>query len=77
MVVVVIIVIIIVVIIIHRTLDTADPGCRGCNGIVVEETGIHNFRQVDICEVAFHNLRLRLKGADDLADLAQFILGYL
>ena len=73
----VMVVIIVVVIILHRTLYTADPCCRGSDGIVVEKAGIHDFRQVDICEVAFHDLRLGLKGADNLADLAQFILRHL
>ena len=67
------IVIVVIIVVVHRGLHRADPRRRSGNGVIVEEPGVEDFLQFDTAPVALHELRLRLKGADDLPDLAKLV----
>ena len=70
------IVVIIIVVILNRAFDAAYPCGGRCYRVIVEQSGIHDLGQVDVREVALQDTGLRLKGPDDLADLAQLVLGH-
>ena len=68
---------VIIIVVMDSRFHLMDPGGRARYAVEVETAGADEFVEFHVAVVALDNLRLGLNGADNLADMREFVFAHL